>query len=309
MLWGGSVDEEMCNRVAVEFREVSSDLMYLVGKPNISDLFPVLERFDIQGVEKQMMKIRGPFEKLFDLVLEERMKMGAEKVEGREDNKDFLQILLELKEQNEAGVSIDNTQVKAILMDIIIEWVMAELLANPHVLKKLQHELNTVIGTKNIVEEVDLPNLKYLKASVQEALRLHPPLPLLLPKCPTQTTIVSRFAIPKETKVFLNIWALQRHPEVWNKPLQFNPDRFLDGNNCMFYFEGNNFKYLPFGGRRVCAGIPLAEKMVMYILASLLHSFDWQLPEGEVVDFSEKFGIVMKKSTPLIAIPIQRFNF
>ncbi|GAA0170566.1 hypothetical protein LIER_24796 [Lithospermum erythrorhizon] len=116
MLWGGSVDEEMCNRVAVEFREVSSDLMYLVGKPNISDLFPVLERFDIQGVEKQMMKIRGPFEKLLDLVLEERMKMGAEKVEGREDNKDFLQILLELKEQNEAGVSIDNTQVKAILM-------------------------------------------------------------------------------------------------------------------------------------------------------------------------------------------------
>ncbi|GAA0170567.1 hypothetical protein LIER_24797 [Lithospermum erythrorhizon] len=187
---------------------------------------------------------------------------------------------------------------------------MAELLANPHVLKKLQHELNTVIGTKNIVEKVDLPNLKYLKASVQEALRLHPPLPLLLPKCPTQTTIVGRFAIPKETKVFLKIWALQRHPEVSNKPLQFNPDRFLDGNNCMFYFEGNNFKYLPFGsGRRGCAGIPLAEKMVMDILASLLHSFDWQLPEGEVVDFSKKFGIVMKKSTPLIAIPIQRFNF
>ena len=46
----------------------------------------------------------------------------------------------------------------------------------------------------------------------------------------------------------------------------------------------------------------------MYFLASLLHSFDWHLPEGEELDLSEKFGIVVKKRTPLIAIPTQRLS-
>ncbi|CAK9144269.1 unnamed protein product, partial [Ilex paraguariensis] len=50
-------------------------------------------------------------------------------------------------------------------------------------------------------------------------------------------------------------------------------------------------------------GIAMAERMVMFSLASLLHSFDWKLPEEEKLEVSEKFGIVLKKKTPLIAIP------
>ncbi|KAF8412391.1 hypothetical protein HHK36_000355 [Tetracentron sinense] len=44
--------------------------------------------------------------------------------------------------------------------------------------------------------------------------------------------------------------------------------------------------------------------MVMYTLASLLHSFDWVSPEGAKLDLSEKFGIVLKKATPLVAVPM-----
>ncbi|MCD7459663.1 hypothetical protein HAX54_041580 [Datura stramonium] len=67
--------------------------------------------------------------------------------------------------------------------------------------------------------------------------------------------------------------------------------------------------YLPFGsGRRICAGLPLAEKMLMFILASLLHSFDWKLPEGETVDLSEGLGLVIKKSERLFAIPTPRLQ-
>ena len=101
---------------------------------------------------------------------------------------------------------------------------------------------------------------------------------------------------------------MQRDPEVWDSPLEFKPERFL-GEASIWDYNGNNFQYLPFGsGRRVCASLPLAEKMIMYFLASLLHSFDWHLPEGEELDLSEKFGIVVKKRTPLIAIPTQRLS-
>ncbi|KAJ0799860.1 putative cytochrome P450 [Helianthus annuus] len=92
--------------------------------------------------------------------------------------------------------------------------------------------------------------------------------------------------------------------------MEFNPDRFLanEGTNEWDY-HGNNLKFFPFGlGRRMCPGVPLAEEMQMFILASLLHSFDWSLPNGEEHDITESFGISLKKRKPLIAIPYQRLS-
>ncbi|CAN1333239.1 Flavonoid 3'-monooxygenase [Linum perenne] len=56
-------------------------------------------------------------------------------------------------------------------------------------------------------------------------------------------------------------------------------------------------------GRRVCAGLPMAEKMLKYILASLLHSFEWKLAAGTEVDSTDKFGIVLKLEKLLILVP------
>lgn len=74
-------------------------------------------------------------------------------------------------------------------------------------------------------------------------------------------------------------------------------------------FSGSDFNYFPFGsGRRICVGIVTAERMVMYSLATLLHSFNWKLPHGEKLDLSEKFGIVLKKKIPFIAMPTPRLS-
>ncbi|KAJ9537276.1 hypothetical protein OSB04_030009 [Centaurea solstitialis] len=72
--------------------------------------------------------------------------------------------------------------------------------------------------------------------------------------------------------------------------------------------HGNNLKFIPFGsGRRSCPRVPLAAKMQMYILASLLQSFNWSLLEGEEEhDLSHKNGIALKKMKPFDAIPSQR---
>ncbi|KAK9276364.1 hypothetical protein L1049_006183 [Liquidambar formosana] len=101
---------------------------------------------------------------------------------------------------------------------------------------------------------------------------------------------------------------MHRDPQVWDNPSEFKPERFLIDPSRWDY-SGNNFQYLPFGsGRRICPGIPLAERMLVYVLASLLHSFEWQLPKGNDLDLSEKFGIVLKKKIPLIAIPARRLS-
>lgn len=185
---------------------------------------------------------------------------------------------------------------------------MSELLNNPEAMQKVQKELFDVVGMTNIVEEFHLPKLQYLNAVVKETLRLHPPVPFLIPRSTNETSTVGGYTIPKNTRVLINVWAMQRDPSIWDSPTDFKPDRFLnDARNLDF--KGNNFQFLPFGsGRRMCPGLPLAERMVAYLLASLLHSFDWKLPQGGKIDMSESFGIVLRKTTPAFAIPSPRLS-
>ncbi|OWM71861.1 hypothetical protein CDL15_Pgr017744 [Punica granatum] len=189
-----------------------------------------------------------------------------------------------------------------------VEFAMAEVMNKPHILAKVQQELDTVVGKDNIVEESHTGKLSYLQAVMKEALRLHPPVPLLVPLCPIEDTLVGGFIIPKGSRVFFNMWAVHRDPTLWENPTEFDPERFLDGKKTEDY-NGNDFTFLHFGtGRRICAGIPMAERMVLYPLAALFHSFDWKLPEGEKMNLSEQFGIVLKKKVPLIAVPTPRLS-
>ncbi|XP_073134292.1 cytochrome P450 71AU50-like [Henckelia pumila] len=316
LLWGGTVDKKLMDGIGSACRQVTPKLIDLLIRPNVSDFFPVLAKFDLQGVEKEAKIVASCFDEILDSVINERTVNG----ERRDDQgrKDFLQILLELKKQDDPDRSINLSQIKAILKDVIvggtdttatiIEWVMAEVLNNPHVKKRVQEELTEVVGLENIVEESHIPKLHYLDAVVKETFRLHPPLPLLIPKLPSQCCIIGGYTIPKGSRVFLNMWSIHRDPLVWESPSEFKPDRFLNDPG-KFDYNGNNFQYLPFGsGRRVCPGILLAERMAMYFLATLFHLFDWKLPEGEKIDLSEKFGIVTSKRMPLIAIPSPRLH-
>lgn len=308
----GSVDE---------LHEMVSQLMVMLGTPNVSDVFPVLARFDFQGVEKKMKIVNAWFDGLFNLLIEQRKTVeGNMEKNGKGGGRiDFLQYLLDVKDKkDDASSSLSLLELKALLMDIVvggtdttatmITWTMAELLLHPQIMNKVSEELRKVIGLNHVVEESHLPKLHYLDAVVKETLRLHPPIPLLVPHVSTQTCKVSGYNIPKGTKTFLNVWSIHRDPNVWDNPLEFRPERFLDDAN-EYDFAGNNFHFLPFGsGRRVCAGIPLAERTSMYVLATLLHSFEWKLPKDSKIDLDAMFGIVLKKSTPLIAIPTPRLS-
>ena len=194
-----------------------------------------------------------------------------------------------------------------------VEWTIAELLKHPNTLNKVQQELTKVVGLNNKVEESHLPKLTYLNAVIKETLRLHPSAPLLIPRAPSQSTTIGGYKIPQGTKIFVNIWGLQRDPSVWDNPLEFAPERFLVNSDASSYQKFNlnsgsgEFNYLPFGsGRRACPGIPLANKLVPYMVATFLHLFDWKLPHGTELEFSDKFGIVAMKRVPLVAVPTFR---
>ncbi|XP_024986498.1 geraniol 8-hydroxylase-like [Cynara cardunculus var. scolymus] len=310
------------SNLVAEMRKFVSGVVEIAGELNISDFFPMLASFDFQGVEQRMKKQMKLFDQIFESSVEERInsrsaiKEEAVKEEGR---KDFLQILLELQEQN-TETSITMTQMKALVVDVflggtdatsaMIEWTMMEILRNRQVMNKVQDELAEIVGLDNIVEESHLPKLKYLDAVFKETFRLHPPLPFLLPRAPNKTCTVGGYTVPKGSTIFLNVWAIQRDPQYWENPSEFNPERFLNYKGSEKWdYAGTNSKFFPLGsGRRRCPGVSLGEKMMMHILASLLHSFDWRLPTGQKLDVSDKFGIALKKRKPLIAVPSPRLK-
>ncbi|GAA0184032.1 hypothetical protein LIER_31346 [Lithospermum erythrorhizon] len=323
MVWGGTLDEELRGTAEEGFRNLSPQVMDLLGKPNISDLFSLPDFLDLQGISKQMKNVGKQLHGLLDLVIDQRMKMmsnGRVEYKSKDDQntKDFLQILLELKERNDGGAKINISQIKAMIIDMFLggidttattlEWVMAEILANPNVKERVTQELNDVIGMDTNVEDIHLNRLNYLEAVLKESSRMHPPLPVLVPRSPTQSCIVGGYTIPKDTRVLINVQSIHRDPQAWQNPSKFDPERFLDENGkCDF--DGANFQYLPFGsGRRICAGLPLAKTTLMYVLPSLLQSFDWMIPNGEEVDLEDKFGIVVKKKVPLFACPSPRLH-
>lgn len=173
-------------------------------------------------------------------------------------------------------------------------------------MSKVREELAGEIK-KDMVKESQLPQFPYLQACVKEALRLHPPAPLLLPHRAIEACQVMNYTIPKNSQVLVNVWAIGRDPMNWEDPLVFKPERFL---NSALDFKGNDFEFLPFGaGRRICPGLPMAAKQMPIVLASLIHFFDWSLPQGidpNKLDMSEKFGVTLQKEQPLLLIPKAR---
>ncbi|KAL0326516.1 UNVERIFIED_CONTAM: Flavonoid 3'-monooxygenase [Sesamum angustifolium] len=322
MVWGNTIEGEKKDKIGAAFSSLVARSFDLLGKPNVSDYFPILARFDIQGVEKEMSNIMQRVDEIIEVIINERTKISSGEVGGGGNKNggrmDFLQMLMELSEKQNVNTEIGRTQIKAIITDIVIggtdtssttiEWVMAEFIRNPKVMEKAHKELNEVVGLNNVVEEFHIPKLVYLDAVIKETLRIHPIGPFLTPRTPSQSCTVGGYFIPKNSAVFINVWSIQRDPLAWDNPSEFMPERFL-GNSGKWDFSGNNFNYIPFGsGRRVCAGLPLAERMLRYVLASLLHSFDWQLPQGEIVDIEDRFGVVLRKRTPLVAIPSPRLS-
>ncbi|KAH7862562.1 hypothetical protein Vadar_006487 [Vaccinium darrowii] len=131
-----------------------------------------------------------------------------------------------------------------------------------------------------------------------------PPAPFLLPHRAFASCEVINYTIPKDAQVIVNVWAIGKDPMIWDDPLHFKPERFL---NSTLDYKGNDYEFFPFGaGRRICPGLPMAAKHLPLVLASLIHFSDWSLPDEidpNELDMSEKFGVTLEMEQPLLFIP------
>jgi cytochrome P450 len=304
-------------RASEDLKDAISKLMVLHTAPNLADYFPCLQFLDLQGVYRNTGIYRKKAYDVMDKFIEDRLvKRGKNSDKTDDGKKDLLDVLLDMRSDE-----FTLTDIRGYLNDmfvagsdttaVTIEWAIAELVRNPGKLKRAQAELEEVVGLNRRLEESDTERLPYLRAVVKEVFRLHPAGPLLVPHRADSRFEIAGFVIPKHSRVLVNVWGMGRDPQIWNEPLKFVPERFIDDEMCgQVEYRGKHFELIPFGaGTRMCVGLPLASRMVHLVLGSLIHSFEWAPPKGmsaEQMDMTEKFGLALQKAVPLEAIATPR---
>ncbi|KDP29427.1 hypothetical protein JCGZ_18348 [Jatropha curcas] len=123
---------------------------------------------------------------------------------------DVLDSLLMLVKESNSGLRLED--VRHMLLDFFVagtdttartlEWAMAELLKNPEKLAKLKHEVKQVEG---VIEESDIIKFPYLRATIKETFRLHPPVPFLVPRKAESEVEINGFEVPKNAQVLVNV--------------------------------------------------------------------------------------------------------
>ncbi|KAL6993688.1 hypothetical protein U1Q18_011800 [Sarracenia purpurea var. burkii] len=293
-----------------EFRDLVWQIMVEIGKPNLVDYFFMLAKFDPQGIRGRQTDNFGKIFKLISRLIDQRLEMRLYH-KTRTEN-DVIDILLNISEEN--SEEIDRAQIEHLCLDLFVagtdttsstvEWAMAELLNAPDILKKSKAELEQTIGKGKMIEESDIVRLPYLRAIVNETMRLHPAVPLLIPRKVDIEVEICGYTVPRGAQVLVNAWAISRDPSIWQDPTSFRPERFLESKTDV---RGQDFELIPFGaGRRICPGLPLAMRIVPVTLGSLINSFDWKLEDGtppKILDMEEKFGITLQMAQPLRVVP------
>ena len=197
---------------------------------------------------------------------------------------------------------------------LLTEWTMAEMVLNPGSQRKVQEELDIVVGKSRSVRDSDIAKLPYLQAVVKETLRMHPPGPLLSwARLSTRDTNLGgdgKFCVLAGTTAMVNMWSITHDPLIWDSPDQFRPERFVEsegGENVDV--RGSDLRLAPFGaGRRVCPGKALGLSTVQLWVAKLMHHFHWAQHEQHPVDLSEVLKLSCEMLHPLHAVPVLRVD-
>ncbi|TBU32981.1 cytochrome P450 monooxygenase pc-2 [Dichomitus squalens] len=150
----------------------------------------------------------------------------------------------------------------------------------PEVFKRLRAEILEKIGPTQMPNFDDIRTMKYLRAVINETLRLYPIVPFNIRVATRDTTIPNPdptkppIFVPAKVGVAYSVFLMHRRKDYWGPDaLYFDPDRFLD-ERLNKYFTGNPFIFLPFNaGPRICLGQQFAYNEMSFFLIRLLQNF------------------------------------
>ncbi|KAF8599111.1 cytochrome P450 [Ceratobasidium sp. AG-I] len=165
--------------------------------------------------------------------------------------------------------------------DTTSSWLQSLVLAMaafPEAQKKAQAELDAVVGNDRAPTPEDFPHLPYIQAVIKECHRWRPVAPLAIPHGTIEEISYRGFRIPAGTTIFVNNWGMFHDPEVYERPEDFWPDRWLlSGFGTKLGIDDSDRRNnIWFGsGRRFCPGVHLAMNSLMVNTMNLIWAFNY----------------------------------
>ncbi|CAF1879619.1 unnamed protein product [Brassica napus] len=272
----------------------------------LSDYVPWLRFLDLEGHEKVVSGAMRNISKYNDSFVDQRLKKWRN---GKmKEPQDFLDMFI-LAKDTDGKPALSDEEIKAQVTELMLatvdnpsnaaEWAMGEMINQPNIMQKAVEEIDRVVGKDRFVLESDISNLNYVKACVKEAFRLHPVAPFNLTHMSTADAVVDGYFIPKGSHVLISRLGIGRNPNVWDKPLKFDPERHM-GNNKNVELNDPDLNIISFSaGRRGCMGSNIGSAMTYMLLARLIQGFTWSSVHGE-----DKFDISESKSDLFMAKPL-----
>ncbi|XP_017868613.1 PREDICTED: probable cytochrome P450 304a1 [Drosophila arizonae] len=160
-------------------------------------------------------------------------------------------------------------------LSLIVQYLMLY----PEVTKRIQREIDEVVGCGRLPDLEDRQKMPYTEATIRETMRIETLVPSDVPHKALEDTELMGYRIPKDTIVVPSLYAMHMDKRIWSDPDNFRPERFLDdqGKLCL-----KKDMSLPFGaGKRLCAGETFARNMLFLITTAMLQNFDYVLAPGD----------------------------
>lgn len=171
-----------------------------------------------------------------------------------------------------------------------MDWLMLTMAAHTDVQRKVQAEIDAVVGRERLPTWTDNAKMPYTQATIMELMRWRTIIPLNILRYTLWDTELNGYFIPRETIVLANIWAVHHDPKNWGEDVEvYRPERFLteDGKDVV-----KPEYFIPFSiGKRACPGESYARMEVFLYFVAILQKFNIALPEGAVPDFEGQLGI------------------
>ena len=193
-----------------------------------------------------------------------------------------------------SGDKVSSKQLRDDLMTLLIAghetsaavltWTFYLLARHPEAARRVREEVDAVLGDRTPQGAADLKELRFTTRVINESMRLYPQPPVLLRRA-VEDVRMGAYEVPASSDIFISTWNLHRSPLLWDRPHDFEPDRFgpLDAPIPNEFTE--DYRYLPFGGgQRKCIGDQFALLESVTALAVISRRFEFELdPAGPEV--------------------------
>ncbi len=147
-------------------------------------------------------------------------------------------------------------------------WALHYLDLNPHVLEVLQAEVDSVLNGR-APALADLRNLPYTLMVIKETMRIEPTV-AIIPRALLDEVELDGYLLEKDSIVFLTPYTVHHDSRWWNRPEQFDPNRFSEANELNI----PKYAYLPFGGGpRICIGNHFSLMEAQILLAMMVSRY------------------------------------